>query len=820
MTIPPFGDNISNITDANTFRVWFDATNSLIQKINPLEVYGITAGVGEVAGITLDINRATGAAVIGLDLPLHITGPHKFGGGISFENEVRFKGLTVDAHGATFFGNLVRSFNGQTGDITAALTGIGLPGGIQNGDILVYSPNGSTLVAYSLFAGGTFDNNNTFRFGGSGGMLLGTGGVSYGFMNHQKGNVQIFGVTGAQISLHDASFDPTSEPESGAHMFFGRIGRGNNDPMGFVYTGGKTSGFESNSNAPYVVIQHSDRKIGLLGITNPSSPIDYKSRNQTSVKDLDVRFTDSGGVTSGIRVYQNGFVKTNEGIFTETSPKDKGLRTKKSIRILGNQQNVAVDLDHTSDNAKSNFTVFGQESSGASLSPVINARNTGDVVIGGLTASDGGSDFGSLNVASGKFLVGGTLGDQSGNGVQVLSSSGISTAYKIIFPNQIPFSADTITEADYKSRFGSGGTMGVSGLDHLCVGGDAMVTNKMVTQPLFGTDLGHFVRISHDEGVTYAPVYAKINYNDSAGRKDDCNTVGDDSGSGVHGRCGTNDGTVEDYRTGLDRLTCAIGGNPYDRIITFKDDDGNNLVGDFDIEVQFPSGFRYESNWNALLRDVMGVAVFVAFTDDDLHGLTLGVKNVFNNLPTEDNGPSQRPHDSAPFKFPTDGNGLTRFTHEPLDNVANPRANLAPRRPEDSELHSRILFCYPHSLYGELDPCGNNMSGAKQGGFIDNYAAGSDRRFGAKFPTFTLSGTCLRRLQILPFMTKAQSDAFTDSNNYDYDGGDEYDPYFPVNVGYPDSQADNTPSRYSAFGDFFVRGQGFVKASFTQVEVD
>ena len=65
MTIPPFGDNISNVTDANTFRVWFDATNSLIQKLNPLEIYGITAGVGEVAGITLDINRSTGAAVIG-----------------------------------------------------------------------------------------------------------------------------------------------------------------------------------------------------------------------------------------------------------------------------------------------------------------------------------------------------------------------------------------------------------------------------------------------------------------------------------------------------------------------------------------------------------------------------------------------------------------------------------------------------------------------------------------------------------------------------------------------------------------------------------
>ena len=105
--------------------------------------------------------------------------------------------------------------------------------------------------------------------------------------------------------------------------------------MGFVYTGGRTGGFESNSNAPYVVIQHSDRKIGLLGITNPNSPIDYKSRNQTNAKDLDVRFTDSGGVTSGVRVYQNAFTKVNEGqIFTDASPRIKVLEVKNQSGFL------------------------------------------------------------------------------------------------------------------------------------------------------------------------------------------------------------------------------------------------------------------------------------------------------------------------------------------------------------------------------------------------------------------------------------------------------------------------------------------------------
>ena len=172
MTIPPNNDNISNVTDTNTFRSWFDATNSIITKLNPLQIYSLAAGSGDIAGITIGVNTATGVATVGLSLPVHITGPHKFGDSITFENEVKFSGLTIDIHGSTFYGNVVRSFNGKTGDISEALTGIGLPGGIENGDILVYSPNGSTLIAYSLFTGGTFDPNEpnaAFRFGGSGG---------------------------------------------------------------------------------------------------------------------------------------------------------------------------------------------------------------------------------------------------------------------------------------------------------------------------------------------------------------------------------------------------------------------------------------------------------------------------------------------------------------------------------------------------------------------------------------------------------------------------------------------------------------------------
>lgn len=797
MTIPPFGDNISNITDANTFRVWFDATNSLIQKLNPLEIYGITAGVGEVAGITLDINRATGAAVIGLDLPLHITGPHKFGGGISFENEVRFKGLTVDAHGATFFGNLVRSFNGQTGDITAALTGVGLPGDIENGDILIFSPNGSTLAAYSLFTGGTFENNDAFRFGASGGMLLGTGGSTYGFIEQQKGNVQIFGVTGAQISLHDLSFDPTSEPESGAHMFFGRIGRGNNDPMGFVYTGGKTSGFESNANAPYIVIQHSDRKIGLLGITNPSSPIDYKSRSQTNVKDVDIRFTDSLGVTSGLRVYQNGFVKSNEGIFTETNPKNKGLRSKKSIRILANNNNVAVDLDHTSENTKSNFTVFGQESSGASLSPVINARNTGDVVIGGLTASDSGSDFGSLNIVSGKLLVGGTLGNQSGNGVQVLTSSGISTGYKIIFPDTLvssdPLIGSLFSNFSYDD-FLTSGFAGQSTNTGVHTGKNAdnpdgtlyagrgglggIATNKTITRSITGTDFAQFVRLADpnatdpndpntSRGITYAPI-----------NHDGVDYAGDTTSTSVL----NNPNVLTEYGN---KIT-GRGGDPYNKIICLKDDDDNNLVGDFTITVQLPPADidGEDNSWDKGLRQILGIAVFVDMPDNVLAELNLGA-SAFTLDNSGLNFGSDTPTVANPVCF--DGTSAAE--------VGNPLGNLL--RPDLG-----VQFMEPFGGFGPNDPAYACFRMIDRGGLrlpASNVIPQT---------TFTFSGTALRRVQILMFSS-------LDKRMQTF-----------ANVNFPTSIVDEGFNPFGGLGQnvtnvngIFFRSGGVLTATFNSVEV-
>ena len=803
MTIPPNNDNISNVTDTNTFRSWFDATNSIITKLNPLQIYSLAAGSGDIAGITIGVNTATGVATVGLSLPVHITGPHKFGDSITFENEVKFSGLTIDIHGSTFYGNVVRSFNGKTGDISEALTGIGLPSGIENGDILVYSPNGSTLIAYSLFTGGTFDPNEpnaAFRFGGSGGMLLGTGGASYGFANHQKGNVQLFGVTGAQISLHDASFNPTSEPETSGHLFFGRIGRGNNDPMGLVYTGGNTTGFATNSNAPYIVVQHSDRKIGLLGITNPNSPIDYNSRNQTNNKDVDVRFTDSGGITSGIRVYQNAFSKTNEGIFSETSPRDKGLRTKKSLRVIGNQQNVAVDLDHSTDNAKTNFTVFGQETSGSSLSPIINARNTGDVVIGGITASDGdgnGSTYGSLNVVSGKLLVGGTLGSKSGNGVQVLNSTGISTGYKIIFPDTLvssdplvgslfsDFSYDDFLTSGFAGQSTNTGVHTGKNVDNpdgtLYAGKGGLggiATNKTITRSITGTDFAQFVRLADPNatdpndpnpsaGITYSPI-----------NHDGVDYAGDTPSNNVL----SNPNVLTEYGN---KIT-GRAGDPYNKIICLKDDDDNNLVGDFTISVQIPPGDidGEDNSWDKGLRQIIGIAVFVDMPDNVLAELNLGASAF-----TLDNSGLNFGNNTPTVADPVCNDGTSAA------EVGNPLGNLL--RPDLG-----VQFMEPFGGFGPNDPAYAAYRQIDRGG-LRIPATGAIQQ-----TTFTFSGTALRRVQILLFSS-------LDKRMQTF-----------VNANFPTSIVDEGFNPFGGLGQnveningIFFRTGGVLTATFNSVEV-
>ena len=93
---------------------------------------------------------------VSLQLGFHwvqvLAGNFEVPGSITFSNEVRFgSGKTVDFHGATLYGNVVRSLNGKTGDVVVGLTGINDPT-TAVGD-LVIKTTGSTFTAYSLFNG-------------------------------------------------------------------------------------------------------------------------------------------------------------------------------------------------------------------------------------------------------------------------------------------------------------------------------------------------------------------------------------------------------------------------------------------------------------------------------------------------------------------------------------------------------------------------------------------------------------------------------------------------------------------------------------------
>ena len=123
MATPPSpGNTLDVLLTGDTFRTWFDRTNQIIGFVNPIEVYGLTNDV-LLPGITFSVD-SDGIANLGLSLPGYITGDFVFGGGITFEGDlITFAGNTVDFGGATLTGNVVRTVNGQTGDVTISGAG-------------------------------------------------------------------------------------------------------------------------------------------------------------------------------------------------------------------------------------------------------------------------------------------------------------------------------------------------------------------------------------------------------------------------------------------------------------------------------------------------------------------------------------------------------------------------------------------------------------------------------------------------------------------------------------------------------------------------
>ncbi len=427
--------NLNTISLSDNFRAWFDKTNEIVTTFNPVEVYGITPGIG----ITIGVN-ANGIATVGLSLEDATTGDTEFTGSLTFSNEVRFTGLTLNVSGATLFGNVVRSVNGLTGAVTIGLTGINDPT-TATGDMLIKS--GGTFAAYSAFNGQTFIQNMPFRFAASGGMLLGgnTGGSAgvHDFKNGPLGTLQIatdggtLGSTLAFVHLLNTGYTGSDIAERGTQLFFGRIGGAGTDGAGLVIRAGGTAAFDTDG--PMVVVDQTNRRVGINGITSTEGPLHIKGESTSATSANDIVIQSTTGKTAAIRAAVAGTTGEYDGLEGSTSittPRFRGFNDLDRLRTIIGATSMpvsGVELRHNSN--VSSFGILGQHSSGASLSPVLVARQDGSVVIGGISSDDGsGSTFGSLNVASGSLLFGGTHGAtiaQDGGVLSIISKDGSSS---------------------------------------------------------------------------------------------------------------------------------------------------------------------------------------------------------------------------------------------------------------------------------------------------------------------------------------------------------------------------------------------------------
>ena len=440
--------NLNTISLSDNFRAWFDKTNEIVETLNPVAVYGITPGTG----ITIAINT-NGIATVGLSLEDATTGDTDFTGSLTFSNEVRFTGLTLDVSGATLFGNVVRSINGLTGAVTIGLTGINDPT-TATGDIIIKAAS-ATFEAYSLFNGtnaGSSFSNMPFRFAASGGMLLGgqTGGSAgvHMFKNGPLGSLQIaneggitLGSTISYLHLKNLGYTGSDVSEYGSQIFFGRVGGGVTNSVGLVFRGGgSTNGTDAfDTSGPNLVIDQTLRRFGLNGITAPLGTYHLITESSGATSVSDILLQNTGGSTIAIRTAiagSTGEYVGLEGASSITTARLSGFQDKNRLRtvVKGSMPSVGIELRHDSTES-TNFSVLGQESSGSSMSPVLTVVNDGTVSIGGINSTMFGSTFGSLNLVSGSLLLGGTAGSTIAEtgGLLTLMSKGGTLTQKNIF---------------------------------------------------------------------------------------------------------------------------------------------------------------------------------------------------------------------------------------------------------------------------------------------------------------------------------------------------------------------------------------------------
>lgn len=450
-------DNLNKIFLSDTFRAWFDKTNQIVNTINPLEIYGVTAGVGEVAGITMDFG-SDGIVTIGLKLPDALTGDFTFGGGVTFANFVSVSGLTVDfapngGHGATLTGRVVRSVNGAVGDV--ALDFVAIPGNSADGDILYYENTGAgaTFRSYNLFSDGTADNG-MMHIGGGGGVFFGitAGGASSANEFVKRGNIQLVGATASGIYMVDNSQTSLNTAKiAGADI---RYGTENGSQL--LSIGGRNISGVGHATKN-LILDFNTQSIAVGGAATGDASLNI---GDVSNSGRPILYTDAGGSTFAVRYLLAGEAggrtsggSTGLGVFGG-NPSTKGLQdVDNRIRLENVDGSVEIELAGTG--VTSAFAVYGKHAPyGDLLTPVLVVRRDGDVVIGGIGAEDGGitgTTYGGLNIASGNLSVGGSRGTITTTGMQVLATNGSTAGWKSLSSTAFSYSG-TITDLMLTSR--------------------------------------------------------------------------------------------------------------------------------------------------------------------------------------------------------------------------------------------------------------------------------------------------------------------------------------------------------------------------------
>jgi hypothetical protein len=168
---PPVDDNVASLFLSDTFYTWFNVSNDMVNKINPIEVYSITADTADyLSGSQKDgiliTDNGNGNYNIGLQLPANITG------GITWHGDHVFN--------AGISGNVVNNVNGRTGAVDAVQTVSGYTAEFSGftGNIpgAVFSINGVTATATGSMTLDVADIAGIATTGGIGTILAATGG--------------------------------------------------------------------------------------------------------------------------------------------------------------------------------------------------------------------------------------------------------------------------------------------------------------------------------------------------------------------------------------------------------------------------------------------------------------------------------------------------------------------------------------------------------------------------------------------------------------------------------------------------------------------